>query len=95
MMRLHVSDEPHPLFRYATLYNITRILLKMEESYNFDKSPPEDYFCVICAMLLSEPHLTDCRGQHFRLEQWTRLKNKQRFVLTVALRASITCVLSL
>ena len=55
------------------------------EEYNFVKNPPDDYFCVVCAKLLSEPHLTDCCGQHFGqvyLEQWFKKTRKlRRFVL--------------
>ena len=45
----------------------------MAEGIIFVKKIPDDYQCVICAMVLNEPHLTDCCGQHFCqacLEQW-------------------------
>ena len=44
------------------------------------KDPPEDFFCMICAKLLNEPHLTDCCGQHFCgvcLERWFEKQAKK------------------
>ena len=44
------------------------------------KDPPEDYFCVVCAKVLNEPHLTDCCGQHFCgvcLERWFEKQAKK------------------
>ena len=50
------------------------------EEYKFVKDPPEDFFCMICAKLLNEPHLTDCCGQHFCgvcLERWFEKQAKK------------------
>lgn len=35
------------------------------EKYSFVEEPPEDFMCMICAKLLTEPHVTECCGQHF------------------------------
>ena len=41
---------------------------------------PDEYYCMICAKVLNEPHLTDCCGQHFCqvcLEQWFKKQGKK------------------
>ena len=41
--------------------------------YNFVQNPPEAYVCQICSMVLWEPHVTECCGQHYCkacLENW-------------------------
>lgn len=39
----------------------------------FLRDPPQDYCCQICMKVLTEPHVTECCGQHFCkacLEKW-------------------------
>ena len=38
---------------------------EVEDSFDFVENPPEDYICQVCLNVLSEPHVTDCCGQHF------------------------------
>ena len=41
--------------------------------HTFVFEPPEEYICTVCSRVMTEPHLTDCCGQHFCLgclERW-------------------------
>ena len=50
------------------------------DDHKFVKELSDDYYCMICAKVLKEPHLTDCCGQHFCqacLEQWFKKQQKK------------------
>lgn len=41
--------------------------------HTFIFEPPEEYICTVCSRVMTEPHLTNCCGQHFCLgclERW-------------------------
>ena len=68
------------MIEFLTRARKRKIIFKKMDEYHFVHDPPDDFFCMICAKVLNEPHLTDCCGQHFCgvcLERWFQKQAKK------------------